>query len=63
MCVENLSEFTVMILHSMPFVNDHVLPLDFGQMSFVFDDVLVGRHQDIEFGVFDLVLKCSSYVR
>jgi len=39
-----------MILHTMTFVNDHVLPLDLGKHGLVFDDVFIGSEKDIEIG-------------
>ena len=46
--VEDLCQLAVMVLHAMPLVNDHILPLEFGQWSFVLHDILVGCEEDIE---------------
>ena len=48
MGVEHLGQFTVMILHAVTLVDDHVLPLDLGQGGLVLDDVLVRGEQHVE---------------
>ena len=46
--VENLSEFTVVILHAVAFVDDHVLQRDLREDRSIAHDVLVGGEQNVE---------------
>lgn len=47
-CIQHLRKFTVMIFHSVTFVNDHVFPLQFRQHALVFYDIFIGRQQNVE---------------
>ena len=48
MCVQSLSQFAVMVFHSMTFVNNETLPSDFSQGRFVLHDVLISCNENIE---------------
>ena len=61
--VTNLSEFAVMIFHTMTFIDDHVLPRQFGQHRLVPDDVLVSGEQNIELDRSHLVLDVAAHRR
>ena len=60
MCVQNLSQFAVMILHSVTLVNDHVFPLDLGQHSLILNNILVSSQQHIKLGGLHLVLNGAT---
>ena len=51
-----LRQFAVVVLHAMTFVDDHVLPRQFGERRFIFDDVLVSGEEDVELDGPHLVL-------
>ena len=50
-----------MILHAMSFIDDHVLPGQFGQDGLVLDDVLVGGQQDVELDGPHLILHVAAH--
>lgn len=58
--VECLRQFTVMILHSVTFINDHVLPPKLGKHRPVLDNILVGREEHIQLRRLHLVLNDAA---
>lgn len=54
--VQDLCQLAVVVLHAMPLIDDHVLPVDLAQDRLVLDDVFVGGQQDVQLPQLDLVL-------
>ena len=46
--IQDLSELAVVVLHAVPLVNDHVLPLQLGQRALVLHDILVRGEEHVE---------------
>ena len=52
----------MVILHAVAFINDHVLPSEFGQNRFVFDDIFIRGEEHIQFGGTHLALHNSTHL-
>lgn len=59
---ERLRKFGVSILHSVPFIDDHMGPPPFAENRAILDDIFVGSEQNVE-RIAQLELKVSPHLR